>query len=141
MSFSCRKILSTGEENHIMNIRRERGEDKLCHILLFPQVSLNSHRFYCFKFILFSIRICPPLQGAGPGRARRGRVRDKSWCPPEQPLQRLAAEVREAEAAPRLHRGPVAAERGVAWHWTTRGTERLAAAGVCLQKGCPLLQG
>ena len=84
---------------------------------------------------------CPPLQGAGPGRARRGRVRDKFWCPPEPLLQQLAAEVREAEAAPRLHRGQVAAERGVAWHWTTRGTERLAAAGVCLQKGCPLLQG
>ena len=85
----------------------------------------------CFKFILFSIRICPPLQGAGPGRARRGRVRDKSWCPPEPLLQRLAAEVREAEAAPwLLHYEAAAAELagledGAAWARPAPATDKL----------------
>ena len=105
-----------------MNIRRERGEDKLCHILLFPQVSLNIHRFYCFKFILFSIRICPPLQGAGPGRARRGRVRDQVLVPAR--VSAAAAGGRGAGGRGRAQAAPGpgggGARRGVAlddaWH-------------------------
>ena len=54
-----------------MNIRRERGEDKLCHILLLPQVSLNLHRFHCVLNLYFfpsgSVLRCRVRDQAEPG--------------------------------------------------------------------------
>jgi len=86
--------------------------------------------------------------GPGPGErfiyqyCQTARVRDqaepgevvfetKSWCPPEPLLQRLAAEVREAEAAPwLLHYEAAAAELtgledGAAWARPAPATDKL----------------
>ena len=55
----------------------------------------------------------------------------KSWCPPEPLLQQLAAEVREAEAAPwLLHYEAAAAELtgledGAAWARPAPATDKL----------------
>ena len=68
MSFYCRKILSTGEENHIMNIRRERG------------ARINCVTFYCshrwawihIDFIVSNLYFFPS------GSVLRCRVRDQA---------------------------------------------------------------
>ena len=81
-----------------------------------------------------NIRICPPLQGLGPGRARRGHVPDQVPAPAR--ASAVAAGGRGAGGRGRSLAAPRPGGGGA-----RRGTEQLAAAGVRLREGCPLLRG